>query len=309
MALGRRRQRTDARRPVNVLTIAGTDPSGGAGIQADLQVIRDCGCHGLSVVAAVVWQNTSGVRGWLAIAPEVLQAQLDAVFADIPVHAVKIGMLGTPENVQVVQRALAGKSIPIVLDPVLASGDGAVELAADLLTELRALAAASTLITPNMPEAETLLDGYLPARDLACSLSCRLATAVLLKVGHCPGSSDLVDILATLPPDAKPAGADDMSYLCPWARRDGQHSIDAKTLCTPLCGVGAGQRKVLDLAPLPRIPEDVRGTGCQLSTAIDCRLALGDDLLSAIEWSRAYLSRMLEHRQSIGRGRPVIVRV
>lgn len=294
---------------MNVLTIAGTDPSGGAGIQADLQVIRDCGCHGLSVVAAVVWQNTSGVRGWQAIEPGVLEAQLDAVFDDMPVHGVKIGMLGTPENVQVVQRALAGKSIPIVLDPVLTSGDGSVNLATDLLTELRALAALSTLITPNLPEAESLLGGSLPARDLACSLSCRLTTAVLLKVGHLPGSSDLVDVLATLPLDFEPSAADNSSYLCPWARRVVDPSRKADALCTPLCGVAAGKREVQDLAPLPRIPDDVRGTGCQLSTAIACRLALGDDLLTAIEWSRAYLSQMLEHRQSLGRGRPVIVRV
>ena len=308
MALGRRRQRAHARGPVNVLTIAGTDPSGGAGIQVDLQVIRDCGCHGLSVVAAVVWQNTSGVRGWQAIAPEVLQAQLDAVFDDIPVHAVKIGMLGTPENVQVVQRTLAGKSIPIVLDPVLASGDGSVELGTDLLTELRALGAASTLVTPNIPEAETLLGGHLASSDVACSLSCRLATAVLLKVGHFPGTSDLVDILATLP-NAAPSAPGEAAYLCPWARHVGEQEIDAKVFCTPLCAVGAGKRDIQNLTPLPRIPDDVRGTGCQLSTAIACRLALGDDLLPAIEWSRAYLSRMLEHRQSIGRGRPVIVRV
>ncbi len=294
---------------MNVLTIAGTDPSGGAGIQADLQVMRDCGCHGLSVVAAIVWQNTSGVRGWQAIAPEILEAQLEAVFDDIPVHAVKIGMLGTPENVQVVQRALVGKSIPIVLDPVLASGDGSVELASDLLTELRALAAASTLITPNLPEAESLLGGSLPPRDLACSLSCRVTTAVLLKAGHLPGSSALVDILATLPEDFEPSVPGDSSYLCPWARRVEAPGGKTDKFCAPLCGVGAGKREILSLTPMPRIPDDVRGTGCQLSSAIACRLALGDDLLTAIEWSRAYLSRMLEHRQSIGRGRPVIVRV
>lgn len=251
---------------MNILTIAGTDPSGGAGIQADLQVMRDCGCHGLSVVSALVWQNTSGVLGWQATAPEVLEAQLLAVFEDIPVHAVKIGMLGTPENVQVVQRTLAGKSIPIVLDPVLASGDGLVPMAADLLDELRVLAAICTLVTPNLPEAERLLGSRLPVRDLAGALAGRLESSILLKVGHLGGTDDLVDILATQSDNA--------------------------------CA----------LAPHPRIADDVRGTGCQLSTAIACRLALGDDLLAAVEWSRSYLSRIFDRRQNIGRGRPVIVR-
>ncbi len=250
---------------MNILTIAGTDPSGGAGIQADLQVMRDCGCHGLSVVAALVWQNTSGVIGWQATSSEILEAQLCAVFDDIEVHGVKIGMLGSAGNVEVVHRFLAGRSIPIVLDPVLASGDGSVPLAANLLLELRSLAAICTLTTPNLPEAELLLEAHLPASDLATALANRLNSSVLLKVGHAEGTGDLVDILVN-------------------------------------------QNIVHTLAPLGRISDDVRGTGCQLSAAIACRLALGDDLVTAVEWSRSYLSHMLQRRQTIGKGRPVIMR-
>ncbi|MEZ4458356.1 MAG: hydroxymethylpyrimidine/phosphomethylpyrimidine kinase [bacterium] len=250
---------------MNILTIAGTDPSGGAGVQADLQVIRDHNSHGLSAVAAIVWQNTSEVRGWRAVAPEDLIAQLDAVFDDLDVAAIKIGMLGSTENAEALAGRLAGFDGPIVLDPVLASGDGRTSMYTASLEALRRLARMATLVTPNMPEAKAIAVGAASTPvELAELLNDELSTAVLLKVGHVDSAEDLRDVLA-----------------------DGGATV---------------------LAPTPRIADDVRGTGCQLSTAIACRLGAGDDLLTAVEMGRLYLSSMLKKRQKVGLGRPVVVR-
>lgn len=256
---------------MNVLTIAGTDPSGGAGIQVDLQVARDLGAHGLSVITAVVWQNTCGVRGFLPMAPEVVAAQLDAILDDIPVHAIKIGMLGTLRNAEQISRQLQGFEGPVVLDPVLTSGDGKTSLLKGAAANIDALPPC-TVLTPNIPEAQTILgrpDWDDPA-ELALELHRLLQTPVLLKVGHLPQrpetpNAPLVDLLA----------ADD---------------------------------HLTHLRPLPRIPDDVRGTGCQLSTAIACELARGKSLLHAVESARSYLSDRLTLRQRIGQGRPVVVR-
>lgn len=259
---------------MNVLTIAGTDPSGGAGIQADLQVFRDHGVHGLSVITAIVWQNTSKVIGWRSVSPEDLRAQLTAVFDDIDVAAIKIGMLGSAANMLVVGEVLKAARVPIVLDPVMTSGDGGTALidsAPDTLLALcRTLGDDLRLITPNVPEAVALSttdtnnlhpDGL---EHLAEALRHQIGRPVLLKTGHADGTGELRDILV-----------DDRAR---W------------------------------LKPLPRIPDDVRGTGCQLSSAIACRLAAGDDLLTAVETSRTYLSDRLKCRLRIGKGRAVVVR-
>ena len=250
---------------MNILTIAGTDPSGGAGIQGDLQVTRDHGFHGLSVVSAIVWQNTSEVRGWRATSREDLIAQLDAVFDDLEVMAIKIGMLGSTENANALAQRLADYGGPIVLDPVLTSGDGRTSMFDASVDAMRNLARIATLVTPNFPEANALATQATTTHSqLAELLSQELGTAVLLKVGHVDSTGDLRDVLA-----------------------DGTTTI---------------------LSPTPRVADDVRGTGCQLSTAIACRLGAGDDMLTAVETSRLYLSSMLKKRQKVGLGRPVVVR-
>src|SRR5690554_4849020 len=154
-----------------LLTIAGTDPSGAAGIQADLQVFRDFGYHGLSVISAVVSQNTVSVRGWQAIGREGLKGQLKALLHDIPIAGIKLGMLPDVDTIEVVSefiqrvRAVAAAEnmppIPVVLDPVMASGDGRYALSKEntMQRAVELLYAQTDVLTPNVPEAELLLGG------------------------------------------------------------------------------------------------------------------------------------------------------
>ncbi len=140
--------------PICVLSIAGSDPSGGAGIQADLKAIAAHGHYGMSVVTALTAQNTTRVRWVQAVGPGGIRAQLRSVLEDLPVHAVKIGMLPSPEAVDAVLMELMGVDLPIVLDPVLgASAGGALNEAPEALRKLVPLCA---LVTPNLPELERL---------------------------------------------------------------------------------------------------------------------------------------------------------
>ena len=108
------------------LTIAGTDPTGAAGINADLQVFRDLGCHGASAITAVVWQNTEGIDGWRSLPPVALESQLESVAGDLSIRAVKIGMLPTGDLIRETADFLEtlDEDIPVVLDPVMAGGAG-----------------------------------------------------------------------------------------------------------------------------------------------------------------------------------------
>lgn len=144
------------------LTIAGSDSGGGAGIQADLKTFRDHGVFGTSAIAAVTAQNTQGVTRVDPIPVDGLRAQIEAVLTDLPVRAIKIGMLGTAEHVRCVAECLRDVALPIVLDPVMVASTGARLLERDAIqamqTELLPLA---TLVTPNLPEAALLADGSL----------------------------------------------------------------------------------------------------------------------------------------------------
>lgn len=265
-----------------VLTIAGTDPCGAAGIQVDLRVFADHGCYGLSVISAVVWQNTQGVRGWRACSAEEVRQQMLAVLDDLPVHAIKLGMLATAEIVEAVAEVVrthpGAQGVPVVCDPVLASGDGQVALAKEALVEAMHthLFGVVDVLTPNIPEAGVLLGGAFDDSmnssiddpiKAAQVLAQQVRGGVLLKGGHWGDADEAVDW---------------------WAHR--------------------GQ--VTALRGYPRIPEDVRGTGCQLASAIASNIALGDDLGLAIDNARDYLHWLLVNaRQRLGRGRPVIVHV
>ena len=179
----------------NVLSIAGSDPSGGAGIQADLKAIAANGGYGMAALTALTAQNTRGVFGVHPVPPDFLRAQIAAVFDDIRVDAVKIGMLGTPDLVRVVAEALDGRDLPVVLDPVMVAKGGDRLLAAEAVAALRDLLfPMATVVTPNLPEAADLLN--LPeARDRAemAEQAARLMHlgpgAVFLKGGHLPGEA------------------------------------------------------------------------------------------------------------------------
>ncbi|MCW5238506.1 bifunctional hydroxymethylpyrimidine kinase/phosphomethylpyrimidine kinase [Verminephrobacter eiseniae] len=240
------------RRYARVLSIAGSDSGGGAGIQADLKTFSALGCYGMTAITAITAQNTCAVTGIHGIPPEMLKAQIDAVVQDIGVDAVKIGMLHSPAVVRVVADAIRSHRLPqVVLDPVMVTSSGdrlmAQETVGVLVQELFPLA---VLITPNLDEAGWLLgrsiDG-VPALEQAAQDLLRLgARAVLLKGGHLPGAQ-VVDVLAV-------QGA---PLLCMQSPRIATHNG--------------------------------HGTGCTLSSAIAAHLALGRPLPQAVEQARSYI--------------------
>jgi hydroxymethylpyrimidine/phosphomethylpyrimidine kinase len=156
-----------------VLSIAGSDSGGGAGIQADLKAFARCGVHGMTAITAVTWQNTVAVEGITPIPPEAIVGQVHAVATDIGVDAVKIGMLGTAETIAAVASALdlvAGA--PVVLDPVMVAESGAHLLAPDARAALVGLLARATVVTPNLAEARALVEaGGATAPDDASELA------------------------------------------------------------------------------------------------------------------------------------------
>jgi len=240
------------RRYARVLSIAGSDSGGGAGIQADLKTFSALGCYGMTAITAITAQNTRGVAGIHGIPPEMLKAQIDAVVNDIGVDAIKIGMLHSPDVVHVVAQAIREYSLPhVVLDPVMVATSGdrliAAETVSTLVQELFPLAA---LVTPNLDEAGWLLgrriDGEAELDAAAQNVLALGARAVLLKGGHLPGDW-VVDVLAGR----------------------------------------AGLRYRLQSARIPS--HNGHGTGCTLSSAVACFLALGEPLQQAVEKARAYI--------------------
>jgi len=251
-------------RSPRVVTIAGSDSGGGAGIQADLKTFAAHGAYGMSVVTAVTAQNTVGVRAVEAISPEVVAAQIDAVFEDLEPDAVKIGMLAEAALVEVVARRLtAWSGPPIVLDPVMlaASGDPLLTEAAVAAIRDRLLPIA-TLVTPNLPEAERLIERRARSlderRDLARELA-NLSAAVLLKGGHADDGGDVVDLLAV---------GEELTEL--------RH---------PRLATRAGH-----------------GTGCTLSAAIAARLARGESVTAACAAAVEWLAEALARAEPIGSG-------
>ncbi len=240
-----------------VLSIAGSDSGGGAGIQADLKTFAALGCYGMTAITALTAQNTLGVRAIHAVPPAILRAQIDAVVEDIGLHAVKIGMLHSPEIVQTVAESIDRHGlVNVVLDPVMVATSGAVLIDNPAIAALvQELLSRAIVVTPNLDEASLLVgrsvDNEAAMEAAARELLGRGARAVLLKGGHLAG--DVVsDLLAT---------------------RDGAaHWMRA-----------------------PRIRSaNTHGTGCTLSSAIAAHLALGASLLNAVEAARAYVRAALE---------------
>jgi len=185
----------------NILSIAGSDPSGGAGIQADIKAISANGGYAMAAITALTAQNTQGVTGVQMVAPDFVAAQIAAIRADIRVDAVKIGMLGTAPIIRAVTDTLAGLRAPIVLDPVMVAKSGDRLLHADAVAALREALSMATVITPNLPEAADLLaQPEATSRDQmqaqARALIALGARSVLLKGGHLPGG-DCPDLLAS----------------------------------------------------------------------------------------------------------------
>jgi hydroxymethylpyrimidine/phosphomethylpyrimidine kinase len=182
-----------------VLSIAGSDSGGGAGIQADLKAFARCGVHGMTAITAVTWQNTVAVEGVTPIPPEAVVGQVRAVVEDIGVDAVKIGMLGTTETIQAVAEALdlVGDA-PVVLDPVMVAESGAHLLEPDAREALAGLLPRATVVTPNLAEARALVeavgrDAPDGATELARAVHGLGARYVVVTGGHSAGD-EAVDV-------------------------------------------------------------------------------------------------------------------
>ncbi len=241
----------------NVLTIAGSDSGGGAGIQADLKTFSALGAFGCSVITALTAQNTRAVTAIHDVPPEFVTAQLDAVFDDIEIAAVKIGMLSRPEVIVAVAEALQRhRADNIVLDPVMVAKSGDRLLREEAVGALRErLLPLATLITPNLPEAGVLL-GIEPARDQA-------------------GMTRMAKALREIGPRA---------VLVKGGHLEGPQSID-------VLDDGSGEAEVL---VAPRIATShSHGTGCTLSSAIAAYLAHGRPLRESVRAAKAYLTDAL----------------
>ena len=188
---------TTPERPPRVLTIAGSDSGGGAGIQADLKAFARCGAHGMSAITAITLQNTVEVRDVYPLPPEAVVGQVAAVAEDIGVDAVKIGMLGTAETIEAVDRALdLVGDVPVVIDPVMVAESGAVLLDGAARGALRdRLLPRATVVTPNLPEARVIADGRTSseadAPDLARAIHALGPTAVVVTGGHRERAADV----------------------------------------------------------------------------------------------------------------------
>ncbi|NGO67098.1 bifunctional hydroxymethylpyrimidine kinase/phosphomethylpyrimidine kinase [Streptomyces boncukensis] len=186
--------------PPLVLTVAGSDSGGGAGIQADLKTMLALGTHGMSVVAAVTAQNSLGVQGYWELPAEAVRAQYRSVVDDIGVHAVKTGMLASAELVETVAELLAGTEAPAVVDPVGVSKHGDSLLAAEAVDSVRTrLLPAATVVTPNLDEVAQLT-GVQVADEAGMPEAAAAVLAygprwALIKGGHLPGSAEAVDLL------------------------------------------------------------------------------------------------------------------
>lgn len=233
-----------AETPPIALTIAGSDPSGGAGIQADLKTFAAFGVYGASVITALTAQNTTGVSGVFAIPADFIAAQYNSVVSDLSVGAIKTGMLGDVATVEIVASLLAEtRAAPVIVDPVMVATSGDVLLQPDAIDAVRrALIPRASLITPNLPEASRLLDcpEAVTEDDMRAQAEALMGFgcgAVLLKGGH-GGGEDVIDMLFD--------GQTHASFRRPRIVTSNTHG----TGCTLSAAVAAGmaQGRPLDIA-------------------------------------------------------------
>ncbi len=250
------------------LTIAGSDPSGGAGLQADLKTFAAHGVYGLSVVTAVTAQSTRGVADTFPLPADTVSAQLDTIGGDITIDAAKTGMLASNAIVESVAAMIVSLDLPrVVVDPVMTATSGRVLLDPDAISTLKhELLRHAFVVTPNVPEAE-LLSG-LPIRSIddvknAAERIQRLGPhAVIVKGGHLDGPQS-IDLLF-----------------------DGERMIEF---------------------PAVRLPgPPAHGTGCAFSAALAAGLALGRPLPEAAEQAKRYVTGALRHCLALGRGAPLL---
>jgi hydroxymethylpyrimidine/phosphomethylpyrimidine kinase len=245
------------------LTIAGSDSGGGAGIQADLKTFAALGVFGTSAIVAVTAQNTLGVRSWIALPPEMVAAQIDAVIEDLGADAVKTGMLANAAIIEVVaERVRAHGLATLVVDPVMVakSGDPLLEPAAVAALRERLLPLA-LVVTPNRPEAEVLsgrpVRSLAEARDAARALVDLGARHAVVKGGH--GEGPAIDVLYD---------------------GHGFHEYEAPRIAT----------------------RHTHGTGCTFASAIAAELAKGATVPEAVRRAKDYLTHALRHAPGLGHG-------
>ena len=247
------------------LTIAGSDSSGGAGIQADLKTFAALGVYGASVITALTAQNTRGVTGIHQVSAEFVTAQIDAVFGDIEVKAVKIGMVAQLATIGAIAADLKRWSPKhVVLDPVMVATSGDRLLAAEAVDALRTkLIPLASLITPNLPEAAALLDEEVASTEAAVesqgqrllAMGCQ---AVLIKGGH-------------------GQGAESTDYL---VSGNGTLALAAPRIAT----------------------RNTHGTGCSLSSAVAAGLAKGEDMETAVRHAKIWISAAIAAADRLGVG-------
>ena len=249
---------------LRVLTIAGSDPSGGAGMQVDLKVFADLGVYGLSAITNVTAQNSQGVQKINVVPPTVIRAQIDSVVRDIGVDACKVGMLYSPHTVSTVAERIARREIAnVVVDPLVFAKDGSRLLSEQGVKRLRKELLPKTLIvTPNLADAEALsgrpVKNVDEMREAARAIFDMGSKFVLVKGGHLEG--DPVDVLY-----------------------DGGGFVELP-----------GKR----IAGTP-----MRGTGCIMSSAIAARLALGDNVAEACVFAKAYVEECIRRAVVLGKGK------
>ncbi len=246
------------------LTIAGSDPSGGAGIQGDLKTFHAHGVYGMAVITSLTAQNTTGVSGVFDVPAEFVARQLEAVIRDMPIGAVKTGMLSNPAVIDAIAKIRkVSKLTNLVVDPVMVASSGDALITDDAIDALKEqLIPRATVITPNIPEAERLLgktiDSVELMRDAVVALGDLCSWSVLLTGGHLEGD-EVVDVFCCM--------GDIVEYRAP--RIDTPHT---------------------------------HGTGCALSAGITAQLARGIELREAIAQARDFVRRGLEQGVALGKG-------
>lgn len=245
------------------LTIAGSDSSGGAGIQADIKTMTVNGIYAMSAITALTAQNTTGVTAVMEVTPEFLSKQLDCIFTDIPPDAVKIGMVSSTPLIRVISRKLKEYHAEnIVLDPVMVSTSGSKLMSGEAIETLKEeLLAIADLITPNIPEAEVLSGMVIKSagqmEQAAKAINTKYGCAVLLKGGH--SLNDANDLLC---------------------RQGGFQWFYGKRIQNP----------------------NTHGTGCTLSSAITANLAKGFEVAESVVRAKEYLSGALGAMLNLGKG-------
>lgn len=260
-----KRERKKLSQVTCALTIAGTDPSGGAGIQADLKTFQELECYGMSVITSVVAQNTLGVTAVEHMPIDMVRSQLDAVFSDMPVHACKTGMIATIDMLTVVRDVLEGRDIPLIIDPVMVatSGDPLItEEARDYMRDQ--LLPLSAVVTPNIPEAAFLTGMSIHDLDDMKEAAKLLvheygAGAALVKGGHLSADQQAVDFL----------------YDGKTFREFTAERIDTK---------------------------NTHGTGCTYAAAITAFMSKGDDLYTAVSKAKRFITAAIRHSFDLGAG-------